>query len=547
MARWSTIDKEAYAIVAACKRLISLGRHQVDRLQRWAMIITAYRYVIEHVHGDENVWADLLSRWGTSAPTNVARARMRTLLVVNRVSPLTETDFVWPSELDIVTEQRQQLAARDPSDALPLCRWNEDLGLFVTASGRIWIPEQCVDLQQRLCVLAHAGLSGHRGEGVTQQRVVPQTFGQALHASAPNEVLHFDFLSFPASSPGEQYALVLKDGMSGYCELATCESATAEAACSALLDWFKRFRSVTQWVSERGTHFKNTILEQVRKFYGGSHHFTTAYCPWSNGTVEVVNRLLLRCMRAMQSELKLHAAECPTILPLAQSAFNQMPADRLGGVAPVTAFTALPASPPIHVILHSQTQVLFDVEAVYEKQRQHLADIRVALDNMHRAVTSVAEKKREQARARRAEQSGVPMANVKIGDFVLDVSSPFQVSTHHASRLQLYADSRRGVTDGSIAQAMHADGGHLVVKFLKCRLGAESHVWEIEVEWVGLDPLEASWEPAAIMFENVPQLVEQFVNSQPDDSAAHVMWSPLVNERPRKPTENGKGASMGTN
>ncbi|OWZ04351.1 hypothetical protein PHMEG_00023761 [Phytophthora megakarya] len=83
MSRWSTIDKEAFAIVISCKRLMylllrprgfriftdhrnlqyvfdplavnsSLGRHQVDRLQRWAMTLTAFRYVIEHVRGEDN-------------------------------------------------------------------------------------------------------------------------------------------------------------------------------------------------------------------------------------------------------------------------------------------------------------------------------------------------------------------------------------------------------------------------------------------------------------------------------------------------------------
>lgn len=30
---------------------------------RWAIKLSAYRYVIEHVSGDRNVWADMLSRW----------------------------------------------------------------------------------------------------------------------------------------------------------------------------------------------------------------------------------------------------------------------------------------------------------------------------------------------------------------------------------------------------------------------------------------------------------------------------------------------------
>ncbi|OWZ03859.1 Retrotransposon protein [Phytophthora megakarya] len=33
----------------------------------------------------------------------------------------------------------------------------------------IWIPVQSVDLQQRLCVVTHADLSGHRGADTTER------------------------------------------------------------------------------------------------------------------------------------------------------------------------------------------------------------------------------------------------------------------------------------------------------------------------------------------------------------------------------------------
>ncbi|OWZ11929.1 Retrotransposon protein, Ty3-gypsy subclass [Phytophthora megakarya] len=177
-------------------------------------------------------------------------------------------------------------------------------------------------------------------------RVVPRPFGEALLASATKEVLHFDFLSLPACTTGDQYVQVLKDDMSGYCELVVC--------------------AVPQWVSDLGTHCKNQLLELLRKSYGGAHHFTTAYCPWANGTVEVVNRLGLKSLRAILSELKLHILDWPTVLPLVQSALYQTPVERLGGVDPVTAFTALPSSPPIHTILHPQTTEVFYVYIVYQ-------------------------------------------------------------------------------------------------------------------------------------------------------------------------------------
>lgn len=46
-----------------------------------------------------------------------------------------------------------------------------------------------------------------------------------------------------------------------------------------------------------------------------SHHFTLAYCSWSNGTVEVVFRELLRSTRAILSEFQILSHHWPSIFP----------------------------------------------------------------------------------------------------------------------------------------------------------------------------------------------------------------------------------------
>lgn len=117
--RWPIVDKETYAIMATCKILMllrprgfhiftdhrklqyifaplavnsTMSKFQADRLQRWAMTLTTFRYVIEHIKCEENVWGDLLSRWDSASTLT---ARMKSILVVDRVSPLQESDFVW--------------------------------------------------------------------------------------------------------------------------------------------------------------------------------------------------------------------------------------------------------------------------------------------------------------------------------------------------------------------------------------------------------------------------------------------------------------------
>ncbi|KAF0749922.1 hypothetical protein AaE_006887, partial [Aphanomyces astaci] len=194
--------------------------------------------------------------------------------------------------------------------------WDDDSHFYVDPDGRIWIPDGAVDLQQRICVIAHQGASGHRRIAATTKSVsdkfvwktlstdveafvcaclhclcidgdmVPCPLGSTLHAEKPNELIHFDWLSMPMTKSGQKQVLVVKDDMSGFVQLSATESADAAATAQRLMMWFTTFGCVDTWVSDGGSHFKNEVIEKVRRLVGAHHHITTAYSPWANGTVE---------------------------------------------------------------------------------------------------------------------------------------------------------------------------------------------------------------------------------------------------------------------
>ncbi|GMF50897.1 unnamed protein product [Phytophthora fragariaefolia] len=187
---------------------------------------------------------------------------------------------------------------------------------------------------------------------------------------------------------GIKYVLVLKDGMSGFVELVAFVSATSGQAYQSLLDWFKRFGVVHQWVSDQGAHFKNQFMEKLSVALDSHHHFTTAYTPWKNGTVEVVNREVLKSVKTLLSERQLQVQDWPRVLPVVQAALNTMPADRLGGVTPLTAFTALPGGSQLRGIFHPCASLVSTVTWVEDETNQHLASVRAALNDMHPEMTS---------------------------------------------------------------------------------------------------------------------------------------------------------------
>lgn len=91
---WSTLENEAYAIVATTKRMhwmlatvdgfdfytdhlnlvflfdpvsvvADLSQTCLQKVLRWPVRLRAYNYTSVHIDGNENVWANLLGRWAT--------------------------------------------------------------------------------------------------------------------------------------------------------------------------------------------------------------------------------------------------------------------------------------------------------------------------------------------------------------------------------------------------------------------------------------------------------------------------------------------------
>lgn len=68
-------------------------------------------YTIVHINGEDNVWADLLSRWGSAGETmkdRSARSIVGNLsaLFVAPLAPALDKDFTWPTASDIVKSQK---------------------------------------------------------------------------------------------------------------------------------------------------------------------------------------------------------------------------------------------------------------------------------------------------------------------------------------------------------------------------------------------------------------------------------------------------------
>ncbi len=326
--RWAIVEMEAYAVVETLRRgdyllhrpggfdlytdhanlkfifnpasiNAAVPKYTAAKLDPWALLLMGYDYRIRDIAGDDNVWADLLSRWG-STPTICAIFR-----VPLKAAPLEDPNFVWPTLEEI--KQLPDVAVQERSQLLLTQRGND---VWITESGVVWVLQDVTQMQVQLFVVAHFGIAGHRGVETTLQRLklrfwwhgmakdvkffvarylhcasaqgrVQRPFGEVMHASKRNELLQLGFLAMP-----DGFFLVIKDDASKYLLLWETMTADAHSVVRALLHWFSLFGVAYCWVTDQGSHFKNTVLTDLQHLAGGEasfHDSALSMGKWYNG------------------------------------------------------------------------------------------------------------------------------------------------------------------------------------------------------------------------------------------------------------------------
>ncbi len=606
---WSVIEKEAFPIVHACSKLDylllrpkgfkmycdhrnlihvfapgeELKKHVRGKLQRWAMKLMEMRYTIEHIEGPHNVWADMISRWAGGRPevstlrrlTYRKRSRRPPRPSVNRaiLRPLDEKGFIWPSLEEIATVQEKYLTEKESDKHI-----DQGLDSLWRVQDKVWIPASAADLITRICVIAHCGSQGHRGlatmlahikklfyfpkmeekvknflsscllcQHVKGGKIIPRPWSETFRSSIRNGALHWDFVHLGQSYGTSEWVLVMKDEFTHYCELIVCDTPSSEVAVEGLLEWQKRYGIPPIWISDQGSHFKNQVLTDFARRMKSQQHFTVAYSPWTNGTVERVNRDIKQVLRIMLSEYKLDEKAWPHLIPLIQANLNHTPVASLKGKTPAQLFMGLLVTTPLDSLFRPHLKEYPEKVHIDSAISEALTNLHDGLSQMHKEVAE----QREQQRSRNQQQqkySVIP--NFHEGDYVLysrvdHISDgnklwitwlgPYKVTRAdtysyriqhlltgeekdvHASRLKFYADEHLEVSEELL--------DHISMQGIKLKInGFKEHRWndqkndfEFFVSWQGLEDIENSWEPMATMLKDVPTIVEKYIGDKGEE------------------------------
>lgn len=591
---WSIVEKEAYAVVFSMEtfhyltagstvhiwtdhanltyifdpygRNPGINRQVANKLMRWALKLCGHRYVIEFIPGESNVWADLLTRWAAPAKPRIAKLAV----LYAPINTAENQEYDWPNVDDIRSSQQQSKSNRPENHVLVD-------GLILNEHKKVWIPEDDNLLKLRILIAAHCGISGHRGKTTTSASIakeyywntldidtatfcescihclctdsrtrIPRPLGSAIHGDKPNEVIHFDFCYIGKSTYGAKYVLILKDDLSSYTWLYACDAADAETTANALIDWFAAFSPVPQWVSDQGTHFKNEIITLLKSKFRSMHHFTLPYCPWSNGTVEVVCRELQRALRALLSEFNLPFRFWPDVLPIVQSVLNTTSVPRLGNRCPLTVFTGqVPLTPLLHI---KQTKNgKHTVKSISELRAKQLLQINVLFakfEEMHKDVKFQVGSSRDKRRASHHKKKHLRKCEFIVGDFVLKGTvqkyrknklamywtGPYKVSrvmsnylfelediisgtrsVSHGTRIKLFRNSSYKVTDEVTEYIKYQQGQYCIVDSIQ-DIRRNNGIVELQVSWKGFDDEDPTWTPLEDLKEDIPTMVQEFLS-----------------------------------
>ena len=272
-----------------------LGKTTTDRLMRWASRLVSFRYIINHIPGTKNLWADLLTRWGAKRDVKVRTMRVPNIPNFDNIE--------WTSVSEIARKQVESISElRDNDIDFSYLNYDEDKQVWLM-NDKIWIPDE--DLATRLMTIGHAGSAGHRGFDSTFRAIssrfswkgikddiarftesclhclrghpslVPRPLGEQVHGTRPNEVLHFDY-----AKVYDKYVLIIRDDLSGFIHLRFTASAEARHVVQCLLEWVSDFGIPKMFVSDQGSHFKNKVTAILSKMLHIEHHFVVAYSPF---------------------------------------------------------------------------------------------------------------------------------------------------------------------------------------------------------------------------------------------------------------------------
>ena len=336
--RWSTIEKECYAIVYTLKKLnYLLGDRQFvlktdhknltyidadanEKVKRWKIAIQQYDMILEYIKGPLNIIADGMSRLVDS--NKPSKCPVSHGLSVLREIPL-EIFMSLMEEIDLGFAEEQN--SRTPKSAT-----SEEESLNAILK-EFQVPHK----EREIIAKVHNAIAGHAGVERTFDRLVQQghhwpymrehvkyyikncSFCQKMSylktpihttpfttaAYAPMQRQNWDSIGPLTLTTGETcHILVAIDCHSRWVELWLIPDVEMATVRLPMLQHFGRYGNPAQILTDNGTQFINGTVTELLQMINLQHITVLAYSKEENSIVERMNKEVMRHLRALVYE-----------------------------------------------------------------------------------------------------------------------------------------------------------------------------------------------------------------------------------------------------
>jgi len=334
--RWSTPEKEAFAIIYALqkmdyllrdvhftlrtdhKNLIYINTAGSEKVYRWKIYIQSYDFQIEHIEGEKNVVADCLSRL---CPLTEEIEQELCLIHerehIQDVFTIIETQFIIPRDkYKVISKVHNSLVGHHGV---------ENTMVKLNQGKKSWLyMREHVKRFVKMCPCC---------QKLREKQLINSTHPFTAASLNPMERLNIDTIGpLPPDENGNEHIIVIIDTFTRFVELYPAKDTTAVVAALALLQHFGTFGCPSQILSDNGTQFVNNLIEEFLKLCDVEHLTTLAYSKEENTIVERANKEVMRHLRAIIFEKK-SITDWWKYLPIVKRIINATPVASTG-VAP---------------------------------------------------------------------------------------------------------------------------------------------------------------------------------------------------------------------